>query len=170
MNANKILSRQIFIDVLCGFFVLGIILVGFFVIWKNYKDSNVVSKDDLVIDFKKDSVPSNLYSMSDGAGMKTNPYTYTVTNNGKKEITYKIVLKNNIVEKNIEKYLRVAIDDVTIKTLDEFTMEKDKYVLIEDNLDRGYTANHSIKIWLSNKSPNSLSGINADFDFSLENE
>lgn len=170
MEANKILSKQIFIEVLCGFFILGIILVGIFAIWKNYRNNNVISKDDLVIDFKKDSTPSNLYSMSDGAGLKISPYIYTITNNGKKKITYKIVFKNNIVEKDIEKYLRIAIDDITIKTLNEFPRDKDKYVLIDDNLEKGYTANHSIKVWLSNKSPNSLSGIKVNFDFSLESE
>lgn len=170
MEANKILSKQIFIEVLCGFLILGIIIIGGFVIWKNYQSSRVVSKDDLVIDFKKDSVPTNLYSMSDGAGLKIKPYTYTCTNNSKKELTYKIVLRNKIDLKDIEKYLRVAIDDVTIKNLEEFKVEKDKYILVEKNLDKGYTANHSIKIWLSNKSPDSLKGIKADFEFSLESE
>lgn len=168
MEANKILSKQIFIEVLCGFIILGVILVGGFAIFKNYKNNNVSSKKDLVIDFKKNDVPTNLYSMSDGAGLKIKPYTYTITNNGKKEVSYKIVLENKIIEKDIEKYLKVAIDDVTIKTLDEFSMNKDKYILVEKTLDRGYTANHSIKIWLSNKSPNSLRGIKADFEFSLE--
>lgn len=170
MEANKILTKQIFIEVLCGFLILGVIIIGGLAIWKNYKNNNVINKDDLVIDFKKDSVPINLYSMSDGAGLKIKPYIYTCTNNSKKEITYKIVLRNNIVEKNIAKYLRVAIDDITIKTLEEFTMEKDKYILIEKSLEKGYTANHSIKIWLSNKSPDSLKGIKSDFEFSLESE
>ncbi len=170
MEANKILSKQIFIEVLCGFVILGVIIIGGIAIWKNYKNNKVVSKDDLVIDFQKDSVPSNLYSMSDGAGLKIKPYIYTCTNNSKKEITYKIVLRNKIVSKDIAKYLRVAIDDVTIKYLEEFNMENDKYILVEKNLLKGYTASHSIKIWLSNKSPDSLKGIKADFEFSLESE
>lgn len=170
MEANKILSKQIFIEVLCGFLILGVIIIGGVAIWKNYKENKVVSKNDLVIDFQKDSVPSNLYSMSDGAGLKIKPYIYTFTNNSKKEITYKIVLRNKIVSKDIAKYLRVAIDDVTIKNLEEFNMENDSYILVEKNLLKGYTANHSIKIWLSNKSPDSLKGIKADFEFSLESE
>lgn len=170
MEANKILSKQIFIEVLCGFLILGVIIIGGVAIWKNYKENKVVSKNDLVIDFQKDSVPSNLYSMSDGAGLKIKPYIYTCTNNSKKEITYKIVLRNKIVSKDIAKYLRVAIDDVTIKNLEEFNMENDSYILVEKNLLKGYTANHSIKIWLSNKSPDSLKGIKADFEFSLESE
>lgn len=170
MEANKILSKQIFIEVLCGFLILGVIIIGGVAIWKNYKENKVVSKNDLVIDFQKDSVPSNLYSMSDGAGLKIKPYIYTCTNNSKKEITYKIVLRNKIVSKDIAKYLRVAIDDVTIKNLEEFNMENDSYILVEKNLLKGYTANHSIKIWLSNKSPDSLKGIKANFEFSLESE
>lgn len=170
MEANKILSKQIFVEVLCGFFILGIILVGGYAIWKNYKSSNVSSKKDLVIDFKKDDVPSNLYIMSDGAGLKIKPYIYTCTNNSKKEKKYKIVLRNKIDAKDIYKYLKIAIDDVTIKTLEEFPKENDKYVLVENKLEKGYTANHSIKIWLSNNSPSSLKGIKADFEFSLESE
>lgn len=170
MEANKILSKQIFIEVLCGFIVFGIILIGGYAIWKNYKSSNVTSKDDLVIDYKKDKVPSNLYSMSDGAGLKSNPYTFTCTNNGKKKATYKIVLENNIEKNDIDKYLRIAIDDVTIKNLNEFTKKNEKYVLIKKDLEKGYTANHSIKVWLNNESPSSLSGINASFSLSLESE
>ena len=172
MEANKILDRQIIIEVVCAFIILGVILIGGFVIYNNIKGGTAYALENIIVDLNDDRTPSNLHIMSDGTGMKTNPYTYTITNNNKKEISYNIKLRHELNSiKNISDYIRVCIDDITIKNLSDFEVDsKGHYILLNEELESGVTSVHTFKVWLSNKSPNTLSGTPANINFSVESE
>lgn len=170
MKAANVLDRQIVIEVVCAMILLAVILVGGYVLYSNVNGSGLFSKGDLLIDFQDNDVPSNLYAMSDGVGLSTSPYIYTVTNNNKKATTIVITLDYGM-NKTIEPYLRIALDEMTIKSLEEFDKtENGAFILYKEDLNPGVTSTHSIKIWLSNKSPNGLSGTKANFHFNLKEE
>ena len=170
MKASKVLDRQIVVEVVCAMILLAVILVGGYALYSNVNGGGLFSKGDLLVDFQDKDVPGNLYAMSDGVGLSTNPYIYTVTNNNKKETKIVITLEHGM-NPSIDSYLRVAIDEMTIKSLKEFDKtEKGAYILCEEEVNPGVTSTHSIKIWLNNKSPNGLSGTKANFRFRLEEE
>lgn len=170
MKASNVLDRQIVIEVICAMILLAVILVGGYVLYSNINGNGLFSKGDLLVDFQDKGVPGNLYAMSDGVGLSTSPYIYTVTNNNKKATKIVITLDQQM-DKAIEPYLRIAIDEMTIKSLKEFEKtEKGTFILYEEELNPGVTSTHSIKVWLSNKSPNGLSGTKANLRFNVKEE
>lgn len=169
MEANKVLNKQIFKEVLLAFIFLGIVLAGGYAIYSTVKRNNVLKDGDLILDVIDKDVANNLYIMGDSAGLSTKPYIANVTNNSKNEVTYNLIIKNNIAPNSkIEKYLRVAIDDKQVKYLNELEIDKNgNYIVLKESLDKGYTSSHTIRVWLSSESPNNLSGISALLNFDV---
>lgn len=172
MEASKIIDRQIILEAVCAIIILFVILVGGGVIYKNVKGGKTYAFDNLMVELKNNGTPSNFHIMSDGTGLKTNPYVYTITNNNRKSIRYNIELRHNLHNyNNIEEYLKVCIDDVIIKKLSDFKVDdKGHYILLNEELEAGVTSVHTIKVWLGSNSPNSLSGTPANINFSVESE
>lgn len=172
MDANKLLNKQIFKEVFIAFIFLGIVLVGGYAIYSTVKGSSVLKDGDLILDIIDKDVAHNLYIMGDSAGLNTKPYIANITNNSKKEVKCNLTIKNNITSNiKVENYLRVAIDDKPIKYLNDFEIDKNgNYIILSEDIDKGYTSSHTIRVWLTSESPNILSGSPASLNFDVFGE
>lgn len=172
MDANKVLNKQIFKEVFVAFIFLGIVLIGGYAIYNAVKGNKVLTDGDLILDVNSKEVANNLYIMGDSAGLSTKPYVLNITNNSKKKADYNLILKNEIDSNiKVEDYLRVAVDDNKIKNLKDFDMDKKgNYILLTEEIDKGYTKTHTVRIWFGSESPNVLSGSQATIDFAVTGE
>lgn len=170
MEAKKILGKQIVIEAFFILIIAGVILIGGYTLFKNLKNKDVYSSNDLVVDISSNNVSSMLFSMSDSSGLKSNPYTITITNNSKKDKEYEIYLKPKFSSSiDYKPYLKVSIDDITINTLNSFkVVNKEHYIIYKDELSPGVTATHMVKVWLSVNAPNELTGTKCDFEIGIE--
>ncbi|MGM9834490.1 MAG: hypothetical protein ACI31M_01765 [Bacilli bacterium] len=172
MDANKVLNKQIFKEVFIAFIFLGIVLIGGYAIYSAVKGNKILTDDDLILDVNSKEVANNLYIMGDSAGLNTKPYVLNITNNSKKKADYSLILKNGINSNvKVEDYLRVAVDDNVIKNLKDFKMDKKgNYILLTEEIDKGYTKIHTVRIWFNSESPNVLSGSSSAISFIVTGE
>ena len=94
------------------------------------------------------------YPMKDDEGLKTEPYTFRVVNNSKKNITYKIIFKNNEEKAKSSgkqvldnKYLRYSISDESNNNIEVKTLS-DNSVLLETTITPGSKQVFNFRMWL----------------------
>lgn len=145
MKASNILKKQIIIEVLALFVLLGSIIYAIYAIKKS--DRNEIASYDGVVTVLDDSKFQMPKRTSDGVGFDTNGVTFTVTNNRNETINYKFLFLTNVHDNTVLDNIKIGLDDVYILHLADLDRENGWYVLDERVLDAGYTKIHSVKIW-----------------------
>lgn len=143
MEVNKQLRKQIVMEVVALGILVFAIVYGMFAIGRD--SSTVFSQDGMVIVYDTEAFKA-IKSYSDGEGLNSDGIRYTVTNNNSNESKYKLILRVN-EDKDLLEYIRVGIDDLYVESLLDLEKYEDGYVLVDTNLDPGYTRIHLIKMW-----------------------
>ena len=145
MKASNILKRQIIMEVLALFVLMGSIIYAIYAIRKS--DRNEIASYDGVVTVLDDSKFESPKRTSDGVGFDSNGVTFTVTNNRDTRVEYKFLFLPNVHDDTVLNNMKIGLDDVYILHLEDLDRENGLYVLDERALDAGYTKIHSVKIW-----------------------
>jgi len=168
MKVSKQLKKQMVIEVIALFFLVGVIIYASFAIKKS-NENKVTNYEGMVL-VLDDSKFTGLSISSDGAGFNTEGVTYTVTNNNKEPVKYKVEIVPNVHDEDIINKIRVGIDDMYAETLSDLERDNGAYVLTSVQLDPGYTKIHLFKYWLKLESDQSLDGKEITFDYKVVKE
>lgn len=126
-------------------FMICFIVIGYFSLRIN--NDYVVSKEDLYTNYNTEVILTNQNIMSDQDGLKSKELVYHLDNKNNRLIIYKIILvldKNNIVDSH---YIKYALDDGIVKTLDE-------NMIITKGILEGYqNTDVKVRFWIDNSIP-----------------
>ena len=161
MIVNKVLRKQIIIEIIALLFLVASICYAFFAISKG-KNNNVANYHGFVSVLDDSKLKSYKY-LSDGEGLSQDGITYTVTNNNKEMANYKIVITPSNADNDILSKVRIGVDDLYVYDLEKLEKNDNGYILITNDLEAGYTKVHNIKIWYKEDVKDS----NLSFKFSL---
>lgn len=161
MMVNKVLKKQIIIEIFALLFLICTICYAFFAI--NRGRGNKVADYQGFVAVLDDSKLEDIKHLSNGEGLSQEGITYTVTNNNKDMEEYKVIIKPNITDDKVLSKVRIGVDDLYVYDFNTLEKDKDGYILIDNELEAGYTKIHSIKIWYSDD----VTDNNLEFEFSL---
>lgn len=145
MTVNKVLKRQIVMEIIALLFLIAAIGYAFIAI--NRSKGNKVNEYQGFVSVLDDSKLEPLKKLSDGEGLEQNGITYTVTNNNKGPANYRVIIIPSLKDDSILSKVRIGVDDLYVYDLEKLEKYEDGYVLITNDLDAGYTKIHNIKIW-----------------------
>lgn len=165
MKAKKNLKKQIIIEIVALIFFVTAIIYAIVALGSN--GSNKVSNFDGVVAVLDDKNQKNIKICSDGEGLDTEGTTYTVTNNRKKKISYKLIIEPNVHDEKVLKNLRLGIDDLYVINLSDLEREDGGYILLKNELDTGYTEIHSTKMWYQLKSNKENTDSKIKFNYKI---
>ncbi len=161
MTVNNVLKKQIIIEIVALLFLVFSICYAFMAINKGKGEK--VAQYQGFVSVLDDSKLKTFKYLSNGEGVNQEGITYTVTNNNKDKANYKVVVTPNINDSDILDKVRVGIDNLYVFDLTEKEKYGNGYVIIDNELDAGYTKVHSIKIWFSEE----VKENNLVFDYML---
>lgn len=168
MEVSKQLRKQIVIEVIALLFLVAVIIYAFFAIDK--AQENKVSSIDGMVIVVDDTKSKTTEILSDGAGLETEGTTYTVTNNNRKTISYKLVIVPDEHDENILKQLRISTDDLYVENLTDLERYNGGYVLTTHTLEPGYTKIHLVKSWYKLEAKDMKLADNVKFEYKLIKE
>lgn len=168
MEVSKQLKKQIVIEVIALLFLVAVIIYAFFAIDK--AQENKVSSIDGMVVVVDDTKNKKIEVLSDGAGLETEGTTYTITNNNKKTINYKLVVVPNEHDENILNQIRISTDDLYIENLTDLERYNGGYVINTHTLESGYTKIHLIKFWYKLEAKDMKLVDNIKFEYKLIKE
>lgn len=145
MVVKKEIKRQIFMEILALIFIILVIIYAIFAI--NVSGKNKVTSHDGMVLALDDSKFSGLQALSDGEGLNTEGVTYTITNNNKEKVSYKILLSVNTALEDVINNIRISEEDIFIDDLSKLERYNGEYVIGKFSLDPGYTKVHVFKTW-----------------------
>ncbi len=149
MTVNKVLKKQIVIEIIALLFLVGSICYAFFAI--NRGQATKVIEYQGFVSVLDDTKQTPFKHLSNGEGLSQEGITYTVTNNNKETTMYKVIISPNLLDEAILSKVRIGVDDLYVYELEDLTKYGNGYVLITNELEAGYTKIHNIKIWYSDE-------------------
>lgn len=168
MVVSKQLKKQIIIEIIALVFLVGVLIYAFFAIKKN-EDNKITNVDGMVVVID-DSKASKLLPLSDGQGLETNGTTYTITNNNKNKVDYKVVVIPDVHDEEVLKQVRIGVDDLYVDSLIDLERLNGGYIVASGTLDAGFTDIHLIKAWYKSDSSNDVTNENINFEYRLVKE
>lgn len=105
--------------------------------------SKTIAQDNLIIEYPP-HIKTTLAPLSDSAGLKSKAYKVNVTNLSDYKVKYAIILSPMINNAN---NIRVSLDDLLIRNLNNFSEEDNTYVIYTTMVDPGYTDMHFLRFW-----------------------
>lgn len=168
MEVKKQLNKQIVIEVIALFFLFIVIIYGIVAI--NVSDRNQISSQDGMVLVLDETNFKGLDISSDGEGLNSKGITYTITNNNKNRIEYKVVIKPNITDEDILKYIKVGVDDIEVNSLTDLEKIDEGYVITDNKLRSGFTKIHLFKYWFSLDAPEDVLNKKISFEYDVVTE
>ncbi len=168
MVVSKQLKKQIVIEVVALIFLIGVLIYAFFAIKKN-EENKVTNLDGMVVVID-DSKVTKLKGLSDGEGLEEDGTTYTITNNNKRKVDYKVVIFPDIHDEEVLKQVRVSINDLYIEDLTDLERLNGGYIIASNSLDSGFTDMYLIKYWYKDNSNKEVLEENIEFEYRLVKE
>ena len=145
MDVSKQLKKQMIMEIIALIFLIGVLIYAVFSLRQNH-ENQIASYKRVVVVIDDDNF-KDLRPSSDGQGLESDGVVYTVTNNRKNNISYKVIVIPSTKEDDVLKQIRISVDDVSINNLVDLDREQGGYVLIDRELASGYTKRHLIKSW-----------------------
>lgn len=170
---SKIMSREIKWIIFSIFLVLMLMISTAYAIFSTTVKSenyNTITVGTLKIDFSenKDGNVINLngvYPESDEEGAKEKPYTFTITNAGTLDASYKIRIVNDtdMIEKDDCQNNLLDFSDIKVKVGNDNSFllsDKDSndYVVAEGVIASQSQANYDIRMWIKENASNNVLG------------
>lgn len=168
MVVSKQLKKQIIIEILALIFLIAVLIYAFFAIKKN-EESKITNLDGMVV-VVDDTNVDKIKSLSDGEGLSLDGTTYTITNNNKNKVNYKIVLVPNVHDEKVLKQVRISTDDLYVENLTDLERLSGGYVIASSTLDSGFTDMYLIKYWYKLDSDQEVLDEDIDFEYRLVKE
>ncbi|MBR1413829.1 MAG: hypothetical protein IJ574_04085 [Bacilli bacterium] len=174
MNYIGIIKRQSTI-IFCSVILLTITIIGisYATVFRVNSTSatHEVKAGTLSINYSNTggAISADFYPLDDDEGKETDPYSFTVTNNGTLPASYSVLIYHKALEGNVtyvpHSLLRTNIDNGTVSTLSSLStynttnVETDKqYILYTGTLAANETITHNIRVWLSDTATSEVSG------------
>jgi len=145
MEVSRQLKKQIILELGLLILFVGVTIYGIVAI--NDNTSNAIKSQDGMLMVIDDSKFKGIEVLSDGEALLNDGVTLTVTNNNKSTKKYKIVVFPNIHNEDILQYIRLSTDSINTKNLVDLDRYNGGYIVLEFQLDPGYTKIHLIKTW-----------------------
>lgn len=98
---------------------------------------------------------SNVLPMSDTEGEQTDPYVFTIRNNGNVDYKFNVKLLSTSDNTFSPEYIKIKIDDEEVKTLSSLT---DSIIKKDIILPAGETVDITLRVWLSSDTKNTEIG------------
>lgn len=98
---------------------------------------------------------SNTLPMSDTEGEQTDPYVFTIKNNGNVDYKFSVKLLSTSDNTFSPEYIKIKIDDEEVKTLSSLT---DSIIKKDIILPAGETIDITLRVWLNSNTPNTQIG------------
>ena len=98
---------------------------------------------------------SNTLPMSDAEGEQTDPYVFTIRNNGNVDYKFNVKLLSTSDNTFSPEYIKIKIDDEEVKTLSSLT---DSVIKKDIILPAGETVDITLRVWLSSTTKNTEIG------------
>lgn len=168
MVVSKQLKKQIIIEILALIFLIAVLIYAFFAIKKN-EESKITNLDGMVV-VVDDTNVDKIKGLSDGEGLSLDGTTYTITNNNKNKVNYKIVLVPNVHDEKVLKQVRISTDDLYVENLTDLERLSGGYVIASSALDSGFTDMYLIKYWYKLDSDQEVLDEDIDFEYRLVKE
>lgn len=168
MVVSKQLKKQIIIEILALIFLIAVLIYAFFAIKKN-EESKITNLDGMVV-VVDDTNVDKIRGLSDGEGLSLDGTTYTITNNNKNKVNYKIVLVPNVHDEKVLKQVRISTDDLYVENLIDLERLSGGYVIASSTLDSGFTDMYLIKYWYKLDSDQEVLDEDIDFEYRLVKE
>lgn len=168
MVVSKQLKKQIIIEILALIFLIAVLIYAFFAIKKN-EESKIINLDGMVV-VVDDTNVDKIKGLSDGEGLSLDGTTYTITNNNKNKVNYKIVLVPNVHDEKVLKQVRISTDDLYVENLTDLERLSGGYVIASSTLDSGFTDMYLIKYWYKLDSDQEVLDEDIDFEYRLVKE
>lgn len=168
MVVSKQLKKQIIIEILALIFLIAVLIYAFFAIKKN-EESKITNLDGMVV-VVDDTNVDKIKGLSDGEGLSIDGTTYTITNNNKNKVNYKIVLVPNVHDEKVLKQVRISTDDLYVENLIDLERLSGGYVIASSTLDSGFTDMYLIKYWYKLDSDQEVLDEDIDFEYRLVKE
>lgn len=168
MVVSKQLKKQIIIEILALIFLIAVLIYAFFAIKKN-EESKITNLDGMVV-VVDDTNVDKIKGLSDGEGLSIDGTTYTITNNNKNKVNYKIVLVPNVHDEKVLKQVRISTDDLYVENLTDLERLSGGYVIASSTLDSGFTDMYLIKYWYKLDSDQEVLDEDIDFEYRLVKE
>ncbi len=168
MVVSKQLKKQIIIEILALIFLIAVLIYAFFAIKKN-EESKITNLDGMVV-VVDDTNVDKIKGLSDGEGLSLDGTTYTITNNNKNKVNYKIVLVPNVHDEKVLKQVRISTDDLYVENLIDLERLSGGYVIASSTLDSGFTDMYLIKYWYKLDSDQEVLDEDIDFEYRLVKE
>ncbi len=168
MVVSKQLKKQIIIEILALIFLIAVLIYAFFAIKKN-EESKITNLDGMVV-VVDDTNVDKIKGLSDGEGLSLDGTTYTITNNNKNKVNYKIVLVPNVHDEKVLKQVRISTDDLYVENLTDLERLSGGYVIASSTLDSGFTDMYLIKYWYKLDSDQEVLDEDIDFEYRLVKE
>ena len=163
---TKMGTRQLTLTLL-SIFAVTMVSIGttfaMFTVSSKSAEYNVVKTGTLTIDFSSSSSTiglNNALPMSDSSGLAQTGNTFTIRNTGTLPANYTVSLRDdkdmitqdNCSDKQLDKsYIKYSIDNTTAKLLSDSTES-----LITGTLNAGESKTFTLKLWISDSSPNTV--------------
>lgn len=142
-NINKELFRYIISSIIITMVIIVMVYILVLNIMQN-KLNKVFQTSNLIVDLNP-NIDRKIEKLTDIDGINSQINKINITNTAKETINYEIILTP--VNKD-ENYIRLDVDDLLIRTLNNFNKEDNNYILGNYSLPSGFTAIHQIKLWL----------------------
>ena len=165
MKASNILKKQIIIEIIALFFLIGCLLYSYLAITK--KEQNVKEKNGIVM-VLDDTAFKKIEPLSDGKGFQTDKITYTITNNSKEIKEYNIIVKFKTSDDTLLNHIKVGIDGLYAYSLNDLEKKENGYILTTNRLEQGFTKVHVFQYWLDNNQNKEISKEEIELSYELE--
>ena len=156
-------NKIILIIILILISLIALVGSSYALLTKSFKSKKLsMEVGTLKIDFAEGNAINmvNAVPMTDSAGMKTTPYTFTITNGGDINAYYTVSNEEELANTLDTSYLRMKLTgsdgyDSGIKTVKELGTET--YKLIDDTLlETGKSVTYELRMWISQDAGNNI--------------
>lgn len=142
-----------------------LIIIGFcYLLFTNigHNSNNLALKDRILkITYQEQDYFSDLKKVSEKAGLKLTPTSFSIVNNGTLAMAYKIYLSHEQLD-DLADQIYISFDGVEAQLLSSFAHDKNGYIIKDDvinatNNDYDYEV-FNVRLWLAQKSTTQFSG------------
>mgnify|MGYP002766520571 FL=1 len=171
VNITKSFAREIKLLIFSIFLMVVMAIAGTYSIFTSTvkeEDYNTMTVGTLKIDYLKDDTNLTLngaYPISDEDGLKSEPYTFKITNSGSLNASYKvrIVDDQDIIneDKCQDKLLSKSIIKISINDEEPVLLEnlqKSDFTVASGTLNSKGTIDYKIRIWIDESATNTVLG------------
>lgn len=172
---TKAITRETKLTIISIFVVTIVMISSAYAIFSSVqksKDYNTLTVGVLKVDFNKNGDDlgnviklNGAYPVSDSEGLKTSPYSFTITNSGTLNAKYriKIIDDNDMIDSDDcsdklldKKYIKVSVNDEKPFLLN--TTETNNYIISDGDINVSESKTFNIKIWIDENATNDVLG------------